>query len=113
MSSESTLADAARHFGVSQDVVERWRAAGCPGLAEAPGDFEAASRWREELLIGTSPQQLELEIRRLERDKRLEEIKQLRASRRTQWITPAALATLVPLLAGLILWIFGELKQYN
>jgi hypothetical protein len=45
--------------------------------------------------------QLELEIKRLERDKRLEEIRQLRASGRRQWITPTALAAVLPLLAGL------------
>ncbi|WP_432695856.1 hypothetical protein ACQUQP_15115 [Marinobacterium sp. YM272] len=49
----------------------------------------------------------------LEQEKLREEIKQLRTAGRTKWITPAALATLLPLLAGLGLWIVGELKQYN
>ena len=57
--------------------------------------------------------QLELEIKRLERDKRLEEIRQLRASGRRQWITPTALAALLPLLAGLGVWAFNEMKQYH
>lgn len=57
--------------------------------------------------------QLELEIKRLERDKRLEEIRQLRASGRRQWITPTALAALLPLLAGLGVWMFNEMKQYH
>lgn len=49
----------------------------------------------------------------LEQEKLREEIKQLRAAGRTKWITPAALATLLPLIAGFGLWIAGELKQYN
>jgi ferric-dicitrate binding protein FerR (iron transport regulator) len=57
--------------------------------------------------------QLELEIKRLERDKRLEEIRQLRASGRRQWITPTALAAVLPLLAGLGVWVFNEMKQYH
>ncbi|SEF67838.1 hypothetical protein [Marinobacterium lutimaris] len=53
------------------------------------------------------------EQRALEQEKLREEIKQLRAAGRTKWITPAALATLLPLLAGFGLWIAGEIKQYN
>jgi len=113
MTIAASLPEVAGHFGVSAETAERWRAAGCPALAQAPYDLDGIARWREELLIGSSPPQLELEIRRLERDKQLEEIKQLRTSRTTQWITPAALATLVPLLAGLAVWIFAELKQLN
>ncbi len=56
---------------------------------------------------------LEIELRRLERDKRVEEIRQLKARGRAQWITPAALAAMVPLLAGLGIWVVGEIKQYN
>lgn len=56
---------------------------------------------------------LDLDIKRLERDKRIEEIRQLRASGRTSWITPTALAALLPLLAGFGVWIIGELKQFN
>jgi DNA repair exonuclease SbcCD ATPase subunit len=59
------------------------------------------------------PDDLEIELRRLERDKRVEEIRQLKARGRAQWITPAALAAMVPLLAGLGLWVVGEIKQYN
>jgi hypothetical protein len=40
--------------------------------------------------------ELELEMKRLERDRRLEELRQLKVSGRKQWITPTALATLVP-----------------
>ena len=95
---------------------KRWSAGGPPAVLpwlKRPDALDEIARWRDELLIGGSPQVLELELRRLERDKQLEEIKQLRSSRTTQWITPAALATLVPLLAGLAVWIFGELKQLN
>lgn len=60
-----------------------------------------------------TPEQLDVEIRRLERDRRAEEIRQLRDNGRRQWITPAALAALLPLLAGLGLWVVGELKQLN
>lgn len=56
---------------------------------------------------------LERQMRELERDKRVEEIKQLRASSRTRWITPAALAALLPLLAGFGIWVVTEVKQYN
>jgi hypothetical protein len=56
---------------------------------------------------------IERQIKELERDKRLEEIRQLRASAKTRWITPAALAALLPLLAGFGVWIVAELKQYN
>jgi hypothetical protein len=56
---------------------------------------------------------IDRQIKELERDKRLEEIKQLRAGARTRWITPTAFAALLPLVAGFGLWIAGELKQYN
>lgn len=56
---------------------------------------------------------LEIELRRLERDKRIEEIRQLKSRGRAQWITPAALAAMLPLLAGLGIWMVGEIKQYN
>jgi hypothetical protein len=49
----------------------------------------------------------------LERDKRLEEIRQLRVNAKTRWITPTVLVALLPLLGGFGLWIVGELKQYN
>jgi hypothetical protein len=60
-----------------------------------------------------SIEQLEIEIKRLERDKRIEEIKQIKASGRTRWITPTALAILLPMLAGFGLWVVNELKQYS
>ena len=56
---------------------------------------------------------LEIELRRLECDKRVEEIRQLKVRGRAQWITPAALAAIVPLLAGLGIWVVGKIKQYN
>lgn len=56
---------------------------------------------------------IERQIKELERDKRLEEIKQLRASAKARWITPTALVALLPLFAGFGVWIIGELKQYN
>jgi hypothetical protein len=59
------------------------------------------------------PDQLDIELRRLERDKRIEEIRQLKARGRAQWITPAALAAMIPLLAGFGIWVVGEIKQYN
>ena len=56
---------------------------------------------------------IEAEIKQLERDKLAEELRQLKASGKRQWITPTALASLVPLLAGLGIWLVNELKQYN
>ena len=56
---------------------------------------------------------IERQIKELERDKRIEEIRQLRASGKTRWITPTALAALLPLLTGLGIWIVGEFKQYS
>ena len=38
-----------------------------------------------------SQEQLDLEIKRLERDRRREEVKQLRASRTIKWLTPTVL----------------------
>jgi len=56
---------------------------------------------------------IEAEIKQLERDKLAEELTQLKASGKRQWITPTALASLVPLLAGLGIWLANEVKQYN
>ena len=56
---------------------------------------------------------IERQIKELERDKRVEEIRQLRESAKTRWITPTALALLLPLLATFGVWIVGELKQYS
>jgi hypothetical protein len=60
-----------------------------------------------------STEDIERQLKELERDKRLEEIRQLRANAKTRWITPAALAALLPLIAGFTVWIVGELKVYN
>jgi hypothetical protein len=57
--------------------------------------------------------ELEREQKQLERDKLKEELKQLRTARKTVWITPAALAALLPLVAGFGVWTFNEIKQYN
>jgi hypothetical protein len=54
-----------------------------------------------------------MEIKQLERDKLAEEIRQLKASGKRQWITPAALTGLIPILAGLGIWLANEMKQYN
>ena len=56
---------------------------------------------------------VEMEIKQLERDKLAEEIRQLKASGKRQWITPAALTGLIPILAGLGIWLANEMKQYN
>lgn len=56
---------------------------------------------------------LDRELKRLERDRRIEEIRQLKASGRRSWITPTALAALLPLLAGFGVWSIGEIKQFN
>ena len=60
-----------------------------------------------------SLEQLDLQLKQLERDKRLEEVKQLKASERRKWITPTAVVAILPLVAGFGLWIVGEIKQYN
>jgi hypothetical protein len=59
------------------------------------------------------PSDIDAQLKQLELDKRMEEIRQLRASAKTRWITPAALAALLPLLAAFGVWIAGEIKQYN
>jgi hypothetical protein len=56
---------------------------------------------------------VEAEIKQLEREKLAEEIRQLKASGKRQWITPAALTGLIPILAGLGIWLANEMKQYN
>jgi hypothetical protein len=63
--------------------------------------------------MGDHLQALDLEIKQLERDKRVEEIRQLKANSKTKWITPAALAALIPLIAGFGVWTVNELKQYS
>lgn len=56
---------------------------------------------------------IERQLKELERDKKIEEVRQLRANARTRWITPTALAALLPLIAGFTVWIVGELRVYN
>jgi hypothetical protein len=53
------------------------------------------------------------QLKQLELEKHTEELRQLRANGRIRWITPTALAALLPLLAGFGLWIAGEMKQYS
>lgn len=60
-----------------------------------------------------SPDDLDRRTRELDLEKREEELRQLRANARVRWITPAALAALLPLIAGFGLWVVGEVKQYN
>ena len=60
-----------------------------------------------------STEELERRLKELEREKREEELRQLKANAKTWWITPAALLALLPLVGGLGAWIFNEVKQYN
>lgn len=53
------------------------------------------------------------QLKQLELEKHTEELRQLRANGRIRWITPTALAALLPLLAGFGLWTAGEMKQYS
>ena len=60
-----------------------------------------------------SQDEIDRRLKELEREKREEELRQLKADARFRWVTPAALAALLPLVAGLGLWVWGEVKQYN
>lgn len=60
-----------------------------------------------------SPDDLTCRIKELERETREEELRQLKANANVRWITPAALAGLLPLLAGFALWVVSEVKQYG
>ena len=60
-----------------------------------------------------SQDELDRRLKELEREKREEELRQLRASARTRWVTPAAVAAALPLIAGFGLWVVGEVKEYN
>lgn len=60
-----------------------------------------------------SPDELDRHIKELERETREEQLRQLKANAKVRWITPTALAALLPLLAGLGLWVVGEVKQYG
>ena len=52
-------------------------------------------------------------IKELERETREEELRQLKANAKVRWITPTAIAALLPLLAGFGLWVVNEAKQYS
>jgi hypothetical protein len=56
---------------------------------------------------------LDRQLKQLELEKQTEELRQLRANSRIRWITPTALAALLPLLAGFGLWIANEVKLYS
>ena len=56
---------------------------------------------------------IDRQLKQLELDKRTEELRQLRGNSRIRWITPTALAALLPLLAGFGIWVVGEFKQYS
>lgn len=60
-----------------------------------------------------STDDLDHRIKELKRETREEELRQLKANAKVRWVTPTALAAVLPLMAGFCLWIFGELKQYN
>ena len=56
---------------------------------------------------------LDRNLKELERDKREEELRQLKANARVRWVTPTAIAALLPLAAGFGLWVVKEVKQYG
>jgi hypothetical protein len=56
---------------------------------------------------------LDLEIKRLERDKKAVELERLKAGERTKWVTPTVLLSLLPIIGGLGLWLVSEAKEYN
>jgi hypothetical protein len=60
--------------------------------------------------MGHEHDQLDLEIKRLERDKKATEIEQLK---KTKWVTPTFLLALLPLIGGFGLWVASEVKQFN
>ena len=52
-------------------------------------------------------------IERLEREKLEEEVRQLRLAGRTRWLTPTALALMLPLIGAFGIWLVSEVKQYG
>jgi hypothetical protein len=61
----------------------------------------------------TSPDELDRHIKELEHETREEQLRQLKTNAKVRWITAAALAALLPLLAGFGVWVVGEVKQYG
>lgn len=53
------------------------------------------------------------EMKRLEIELKREEIKHLKSKHKLNWVNPAALGILLPMLAGIFLWFVSESKQYN
>jgi hypothetical protein len=64
-------------------------------------------------MVTESQDELDCRIKELEREKREEELRQLKANARVRWVTPTVLAALLPLMAGFGLWVLSEIKQYN
>lgn len=52
----------------------------------------------------------ESDIRRLERERLEEELRQLRARGRAQWVAPATILAMIPLAAGFGLFVWNEIK---
>lgn len=59
--------------------------------------------------------ELDAEIKRLDRDKKLEELRQLKTagSPWTRWLTPTVLLALIPLLAAFGAWVMNEFRLYT
>jgi hypothetical protein len=55
---------------------------------------------------------IDAEIKRLERDKKLEELRQLRSGW-TKWATPATILALLPFLVGFGAWALSEFRLYS
>lgn len=60
-----------------------------------------------------SEDEIDRQIKKLELDRRVEEVKQLRDKAKLSWITPAVVLALLPVIGGLLLWGYSELKQYS
>lgn len=73
--------------------------------------WESNAHWMDGQMH--SQDNIEHQIKELERDKRIEEIKQLRTKGKRSWITPTVITALLPLLGAFFLWVYGEAKQFN
>lgn len=56
---------------------------------------------------------IERDLKRLQRDRLAEELRQMRGRTLAQWITPATLLALVPLASGFGLYIWGEVRAFT
>ncbi|MEM7271266.1 MAG: hypothetical protein AAF401_18675, partial [Pseudomonadota bacterium] len=61
----------------------------------------------------TASDDIDADLKRLELEIKQEELKRVRSGRRLQWITPTAIGIIVPMIGGLGLWIFNEVKTFN